>query len=210
MQDIITALNWRYATKKFDNNKKLSFQQVEQIKEILRLTPSSFGLQPWKFVIIEDQKIQDALVKHSWWQTQISEASHVIVLCRRNNIDENLVQEYINSMIQTTEASAKDLEGYKNMILGFLQNKTLEQIEVWSNKQIYIALGNIITALAIAKIDSCPMEWFFAEKYDEILKLWEKELSSVVVLPVGYRAKDDHHAQRQKVRFDTKQLFVDM
>ena len=210
MTNIIDALNWRYATKKFDDTKMVSSKDMETIKEALRLTPSSFGLQPWKFVIIKNKDIQKTLVEHSWNQNQVAEASHVIVMCRKNTLDESFVQDYIDDMIITTWAPAESLEWYKGMMNGFLSNMDEEAKALWANKQIYIALGNIMTVLAEMWIDACPMEWFIAPKYDEILELWPKDLSSVLVLPVWYRASDDEHIERKKTRFSQEDLFIEM
>lgn len=201
MKNILESLNWRYATKKFDETKKLSAEQIETISEILRLTPSSFGLQPWKFIIVENQKIKESLVVHSYGQTQVAQASHVVVLCRPNTLDASLVENYIADTIGATGAPAEALQGYKDMMLGFVTNMPQAAMEVWAEKQVYIALGNIMTALAILEIDACPMEGFSKTDYDRVLKLNEIGLSSVVVLPIGYRSSDDHAAARPKVRY---------
>lgn len=210
MSHIWEALNWRYATKKFDTTKKVSPEQLEELKEAIRLTPSSFGLQPWKFIIVENQEIQDTLVEHSWGQNQVSEASHVIVFCRNNALDASLVENYIADVIETTWAPAEALQWYKDMMLGFINNTPTEVKKTWAEKQIYIALWNAMTVLAHMHIDSCPMEGFIAEKYDEVLGLAEKWLSSVVVLPIGFRSQDDTNAARPKVRYDQDELFIEM
>ena len=184
MNKIIDSLNWRYATKKFDDTKMVSSEDLETIKEVLRLTPSSFGLQPWKFVILKNKEIQKSLVEHSWNQNQVAEASHVIILCRKNTLDESFVQDYINDMLKTTWAPAEALDWYKGMMNGFLANLDDNAKEAWATKQVNIALGNVLTALSEMRIDSCPMEWFIGAKYDEILELNEKWLSSVLVLPI--------------------------
>lgn len=210
MKEIISALQWRYATKKFDSTKKLSETQISDIETMLKLTPSSFWLQPWKFVIVSDQDIKNTLREHSWNQSQVSEASHIIVLCRVWNLDDSLVDDYLEDMIQKTWAKQEDLAGYENMMKGFLKNLDQNQLESWADKQIYIALGNIMTCLAMMEIDACPMEWFIKEKYDEILKLGEKDLSSVLVLPIGYRHSDDDYAKRPKIRYSEQHLFTEI
>lgn len=210
MSHMIEALEWRYATKKFDPTQRVSNEDMAEIKQALRLSASSFWLQPWKFVIIENQDIQDSLVEHSWGQQQVAQASHVIVFCRNNSLDDSLVENYIADTIETTRAPAEALQAYKDIMLGFLANHSLEQKKIWADKQLYIALGNIMTVLAHMHIDSCPMEWFLAEKYDEILGLTEKWLSSVVVLPIWYRDDDDTNATRKKVRYSEEELFIEM
>ncbi len=210
MNNIIDSLNWRYATKKFDETKIISGDHLETIKEALRLTPSSFGLQPWKFVILKNKEIQKSLVEHSWHQNQVAEASHVIVLCRKNTLDETFVQEYINDYAQTMWAPVEALDGYKDMMNWFLSKLDDEAKATWANKQIYIALWSIMTVVAEMWIDACPMEWFSAPEYDRILNLQSEDLSSVVVLPIGYRAEDDEQLKRPKVRFEQKDVIIDM
>ena len=210
MSNIVSALEWRYATKKFDENKSVSDTDIERIKDVLRLTPSSFWLQPWKFVIISNKELQKELLPHTFNQNQIVEASHVIVFARKNVLDETMVQDYIDDYLETIWAPEWTLDWYRDMMNGFFVNKPQDQKENWADKQVYIALGNLMTALADMKIDSCAMWGFIDAKYDEILWLEEKWLSSVVVLPIWYRADDDKHASVPKVRFKNEDLFIEM
>ena len=140
MNHIIDALNWRYATKKFDTSKKLSEEQYEELKEILRLTPSSFGLQPWKFVMVRNEEKKQALVAHSWGQEQVANCDVLVVLCRVAHLDASLVENYIANTAETRHIPAEALEGYKNMMLGFISNTPEEAKKTWADKQIYIAL----------------------------------------------------------------------
>ena len=208
--NIIESLEWRYATKKFDSEKKLSDKQIADIKKALMLTPSSFGLQPWKFVLISDQETKNQLVEHSWGQEQVKDASHVLVLCRSEVSGETMVHNYLADMMEETWASESDLEWYKNMMLGFFKNMPSDFEKTWSDKQIYIALGNIMTVLAAMEIDACPMEWFISAKYDEILGLKDKDLASVLVLPIGFRSEEDSYAKRPKIRYDVNKLFIEV
>lgn len=210
MTTLAKSLEWRYATKKFDSTQMISDIDISTIKDILRLTPSSFGLQPWKFVILKNKDIQQKLVEHSWGQNQVVDASHVIVFCRKNTLDESFVQEYIDDYLATIQAPEWTLDWYKDMMNGVLSGMTSEQKEIWADKQIYIALGSLMTALSDMKIDACPMEWFLAPKYDEILGLQEKGVSSVVVLPIGYRTTDDKQGTVPKIRFKNEDLFIEM
>jgi len=210
MNTITQALTWRYATKKFDPTKKINLDDMQAIREVLRLTPSSFGLQPWKFVFVKNPTIRETLVEHSWGQRQVADASDLLILCRVNSLREELVENYISDIIETTGANQEQLEGYKNMMLGFVSNMPKDALEIWAEKQVYIALWNVMTALASMEIDACPMEWFSKEKFDEILGLTEKGLSSVLVLPIGYRALDDDHALKAKVRFESSELFLEI
>ena len=208
MNDILSSLSWRYATKKFDASKKLSEEQFETLLEALRLTPSSFGLQPWKFVVVENQSLREELVWHSWGQRQVADASHLLILCRKTALDASLVESYIADMIQKTGAPAEALAGYKNMMLGFIQNLSPEIAASWAEKQVYIALGNALTIAASMKIDACPMEGFSKVEYDRVLGLSEMGLASVLVLPVGYRASDDDYATRPKIRYKSEDVII--
>lgn len=205
---MISALSWRYATKKFDATKKLSAEAFETLLEALRLTPSSFGLQPWKFVVVENPSMREELVGHSWGQRQVADASHLLVLCRKNALDASLVEDYIADMIQKTGAPAEALQGYKDMMLGFIQNVSPEIAQSWAEKQVYIALGNAMSVAATLEIDTCPMEGFSRTDFDRVLGLEALGLSSVVLLPVGYRAADDDYAARPKIRYASEDIIV--
>jgi len=210
MDMILNDLGWRYATKKFDTEKKLSADQENTIKEALRMTPSSFWLQPWKFVFVKNPELREMLKEHAWGQSQVTDASHLLILCRENEVDQNLVNEYFEDMKKTTWAGEEDISGYKNMVTWFVWNLDSEDAKIWAEKQVYIALWNIMTVLAEMKIDSCPMEWFDSVKFDEILELQDKWISSVVILPIGFRASDDKYSENQKVRFDQNHLFLEI
>ncbi|MCH8518858.1 NAD(P)H-dependent oxidoreductase [Candidatus Gracilibacteria bacterium] len=205
---IIHDLKWRYAVKKFDASKKVSKEDLNIFLESLRLTASSFGLQPWKFVVVENPDIRSKLLEHSYNQAQVVDASHLIVLCRNTKIDATLVNDYIDDIIQKTGADTSSLEGYKNMMLGFISNLDENNAKAWAEKQVYIALGNALSSLAQLKIDSCPMEGFSPEKYDEILGLTELGLASVVILPIGYRSGDDTYASNDKFRYDSEKMIL--
>lgn len=210
MDMILNDLGWRYATKKFDTEKKLTSDQENTIKEALRMTPSSFGLQPWKFIFVKNPELREELREHAWGQSQVTDASHLLILCRENDIDQNLVNEFFEDMKQTTGAWEEDIKGYKDMVTGFVWNLDSDRAKIWAEKQVYIALGNIMTVLAEMKIDSCPIEWFDPVKFDEILKLKEKWISSTVILPIGFRASDDKYAENKKIRFEQDKLFIEM
>ncbi len=200
MENIIDSLNWRYACKKFDPSKKLTEQQLQTLKEALNLTPMSYGLQLVKFLFVENQELKDQLVAHSYQQKQVAEASHVIVLCVQEEIGDKDVEEYISITAETRGDSLESLEGYKNMMSGTVARMSEEQKNLWASKQLYIALGNVMTVCAVEKIDACPMEGFSPAGVDEVLGLKEKGLKSVLMLPVGFRSEDDPYIQKKKVR----------
>lgn len=206
MNSTLESLTWRYATKQFDPEKKISSDQMGLLTEALRLTPSSFGLQPWKFFIVENADIRSQLRKASWDQPQITDASHVIVLTRRTDIDTAFVDAYIEEMAKTRNSSIEDLKEYSEMIKGSIARRDESELGNWAAKQVYIALGNLLTVAAIEKIDACPMEGFDPAQYDAILGLTEKNLTTVVVAPVGYRSDNDKYAHSPKVRFSKEDI----
>lgn len=208
MMKIIEDLNWRYAVKEFDNTKKVSKEDLETVLEALRLSASSFGLQPWKFVVVEKQELKDQLLEHSWNQKQVVDASHVLVLCRPLNFSAENVESFIQSTANTRGQDLASLEGYKNMMTGFIGRMSEEKLQEWMKNQIYIALGNVLTVCAQMRIDSCPMEGFIAPKYDKVLGLAEHGLTSVLVCPIGYRASNDKYAELAKVRFSKEEMVI--
>lgn len=206
--EFLQKLNWRYATKGFDPAKKLSAEQVEGLLEALRLAPSSFGLQPWKFVLVENAELRAKLRASSWNQAQITEASHLIVLCRKDKLTQADVNAYIEDTARTREQELASLDGFRDMMHGFLDAMDSEKAAIWATKQVYIALGVLLSACAAADIDSCPMEGFDAAQYDEILDLPAKGLHAVVVCPVGFRSADDKYAMAKKVRYSKEEVIV--
>ena len=208
--NILESLNWRYAVQKFDSTKKVSQKHLDIFLESLRLTPSSFGLQPWKFLVIEDKKIKHKLLKHSYNQQQIIDASHIIVFCRKIIIDTVLVNDYIEDIIQQTWSSPSSLENYKKLMTKFISQLNWDDLKIWAEKQIYIALWNALSNLAQLKIDSCPMEWFSHTMYDEVLWLDKLWLTSVVILTIGYRDKEDSAAYKKKIRYQKEKIIINI
>ena len=208
MKNILDCLNWRYATKKFDSNKKVSDENLNKILEAFRLTPSSFNLQPWGIVVVENQELKDKLFEYSYYQEQIKDCSHLLVLCRKSDLSEKLIDDLINSLVEKSWMERNNFESYENMMRWFLSRLDDNRKISWAEKQVYISLGNVLDVCACLEIDSCPMEWFDKQKYDEILNLQEKELSSVLVLPIWYRSSDDKYAKIPKFRYTLDNLVV--
>lgn len=206
MNDIIKDLEWRYACKKFDSTKKVSEEDFNKLLESLRLTASSYGLQPWKFVVVENTELREKLVAASWNQEQVKDASHLIVLCSPT-VDEAHIDRYLEDQAKTRNQNIEDLAGFKKMLM-MIANKSPEDQYIWAKNQVYIALGTLLTVCANLKIDSCPMEGFKAKEYDEILGLKDMGLTSMVVCPVGYRAADDKYGGLAKVRFPIEDLTI--
>ena len=205
--NILDSLRWRYACKSFNPDKKITPENVQILKESLRLTPSSYGLQPWKFLFITDPEIRAQLRPHSWNQGQIVDASHLVVLCRRESIDAEYVEKFIQSVADTQGKSVEDLAGYKELMnKNVVDGATVTDQASWMTHQVYIALGNLMTVAATMEIDTCPIEGFEPEKYDEILGLKEKGLASCVVCALGYHADDDWNYGAPKVRWPLDQV----
>lgn len=204
--NITQALGWRYATKKFDTAKKISTPDFNELLEVLRLAPSSFGLQPWKFIVVKDAALRTQLKGAAWNQAQITDASHLIVLCARTDMDASFVRKYIEHTAQVRKASVESLKGFEDMMLGSIKARSAHLIE-WNKHQVYLALGMLLEAAALKGIDACPMEGFDPAQFDKILDL--KDCTSAVVCALGYRATDDDAANYVKVRFPKSDVIVE-
>lgn len=197
---IIEKLNWRYATKAFDSTKKVLPEKLEVIKQAFNLTATSYGLQPIKLVIVNNQTLQKELLAVAYNQQQLVQASHVLVLCIQTGIDEEFVSEYFNRVHHIRETSKEILQPFQDFLISDFENKLQEEREAWAINQAYLALGNLLTVCAYEEIDSCPMEGFNPEACDDLLGLQEQGLKSVLLMPIGYRAEDDMFADFKKVR----------
>ncbi len=205
--ELLEALQWRYATKMFDPAKKIPAETWSALEESLILTPSSFGLQPWKFVVIQDQALKESLVPHAWNQRQVADCSHLVVMCSHRQMPESHIDANITRMIEVRGGTPEALAGFKKMVAGF-RNGAEQQgwLDSWGKLQSYIALGQFMAAAAVLKIDACPMEGFVAAKFDEVLGLSGGDFTTAVLCPVGYRHEDDKYAVLPKVRFEAKDV----
>ena len=206
----IDKLKWRYATKKFDTTKKLSSTKLNTLKEAFNLTATSFGLQTITMLIVSDKEVRDNLVTHSYYQKQVAEASHLLVICIKDNIINSDVVDYYNNIKNTRNTSEEILNPFRESLIKTMNGMTVEERQNWSKNQAYIALGNLMTVCAIEDIDACPMEGFVPSKFDELLQLQEKGLKSVLLLPVGYRAADDIFAELKKVRKSISETVIEL
>lgn len=202
---LISNLEWRYATKKFDPTRKIPDHIWQALEDSLVLAPSSFGLQPWKFFVIQDQDFRQQLVAHSWNQNQVLEASHLVVFAIKTNIDTDYADRYLERMAEVQGIPVENLAGFGNMLKGFIEKPPLS-LDEWAIRQVYIALGQFMVAAAMLGVDTCPMEGFIPAKYDEILGLPPQGYRSVVLCPAGYRDPSDKYASRPKVRFPKSAL----
>ncbi len=204
---LIENLKWRYATKRFDSNKKLNSANLELLKESVRLSASSYGLQLYKVLIIEDEKMKALLKDASWGQAQITEASHIFVFCNYSKVTSQQIDEYLQLKASIQNLKTDDLKAYGDFMKNTLLGMAEEQMNNWTAKQCYIALGNLLAASADLKIDACPMEGFEPEKYNKILGLKDKGLNAAVIAAVGYRSQDDQTQFAAKVRKPLEELF---
>jgi len=203
---LIENLKWRYATKKYDTTKKVSEDDLQQIKEAIRLSPSSYGLQAFKILDIKDKDIREKLKLASYWQPQITEASHLLVFCGYADVNDGHIDEYLNLKSDTQGFDVELLKEFRNFMKVFIEGRKSGK-QVWTAKQTYIALSNAIAACAELKIDSTPMEGFEAEKYNEILGLSSKGLKADVLLAIGYRSDEDKTQYDMKIRKPMESLF---
>jgi nitroreductase len=206
-EQILDQLQWRYATKQFDPNKKILDDVWKVLEQSLVLSPSSFGLQPWKFLVVTNPEIRQQLVAHSWGQKQVAEASHLVVFAVKNDIEPSYVDRYVERMAEIQQVAPESLAKFGDVVKGFIDNPPYPlDIKAWSTRQVYIALGQYMTTAAMLGVDTCPLEGFNPAKYDEVLGLTNQGYSSVVVCPAGYRAADDKYASKPKVRFATEDV----
>lgn len=201
-KNVIEQLNWRYATKEFDAKRTIPEAVIKSIEEALVLTPSSFGLQPWKFIIVEDQELKDQMPAVSWNQQQVKDCSHMVVLTVKTGYSREEAGRFIKRMAEVQGVEIESLAAFEKVVGGFI-DKANENgfVEDWAKNQIYIALGQLMFAAAMFGVDACPMEGIQPAGYDEILDLEGTGYSTVVVCPLGYRSAGDKYATTPKVRY---------
>lgn len=208
MTNFIENQKWRYATKKFDATKKVSDADLETLKEAIQLSTSCYGLQLYKVFIIENPEVRTKLQPASWGQSQIVDASHLLVFANIVDVQESHIDAYVQNIADTRGLSVEDLKGYSDFMKSKIVPLPVEQKAVWTSKQTYLALGNLLNAAAELKIDATPMEGFEPEKYNEILGLNALGLNASLVAAVGYRHEDDATQHYAKVRKSKQELFT--
>lgn len=208
MKKIKEAYNWRYATKRFDANRKLSNEQVETLLNAAQMAPSSFGLQPFEIMVVENDDLRKQLKEAAYGQPQLTEASHVMVFAANKTVDEALVDCFMQRIAKSRGQSMESLKDFRAMLLGSVSGKSEQEKFQWAARQAYIALGFLLATAAIEGIDACPMEGFNNAEFDRILNLEQKGLKSVVMATVGFRSADDKYAGLPKVRKTQDELFT--
>lgn len=206
--ELIESLNWRYATKKFDPNLKISNEDLETLKTALQLSASSYGLQAYKFIFVENPEVRKALKPVSWDQTQIVDASHLLVFASQLEVGDADVEAYISKASKARNIPAEKLKPYADFMKAKISSVPADVKAFWNAKQTYIALGFLLTAAASIRIDVCPMEGFDPAAYDKILGLNEQGLTASLIATLGYRSADDATAGLAKVRKSKNELFV--
>ena len=208
MSTLLDNLNWRYATKKFDATKKISSEDLNTLKEAVRLSASSYGLQPYKVIIVENPEIREKLKAAAYGQTQITDASQIFIFANDLNLGADSVDAYINNISETRGVPADALGGFSDMMKGTISNLSVEAKNIWTAKQTYIALGTLLTAASELKIDATPMEGFNAAAFNEILGFDKLGLNASVIATVGYRHDEDETQHYKKVRKSHENLFI--
>lgn len=204
---LLQALEWRYATKIFDPARKIPSDTWAALEKTLVLTPTSYGLQPYRFLVVQDPAKRAALLPHSWNQKQVVDCSHFLVLTARTDMQEADVDRLINRITAVRGVPAAALSTYRGMMVGDVVHGPRGKIAAeWAARQAYIALGNAMTAAALLGIDACPMEGINPPEYDQILGLPGTGYQTVVALALGYRSTDDKYASLPKVRYELKDL----
>ncbi len=206
----INSLEWRYATKKFDESKMLPEEKIEILKKAFNLTATSYGLQPIKLLVINDKDLQKELLPYTFNQGQVFTASHVLVLCVEKRIDKNFIDAYFKMVHRVRATPEEILTPFRESLVVNFENRPEDEIKAWATNQAYLALGTLLTVCAAEGIDSCPIEGFEPERYNDILKLDSFNLESVLVLPVGYRAKDDMFSEFKKVRREITDTVIEL
>lgn len=206
---LLSGLNWRYATKKFDAHRKLSPELVKALEDALVLTASGYGLQPWKFVFVNDPALREKLTEAAYGQTQVKTASHLVVFATKTSIGEKDVEAYLKRIAAVRGIPEAALSGFRDMLMNsIVKGMTQEQQRAWAARQAYIALGNLLTSAALLGIDAGPMEGFDPKRFDEILGLGAKGLSASVICVLGYRDESDPYASLAKVRFPKEETIM--
>jgi len=206
--DILEALRWRYAVRVFDPTRTIPAATWEALEKSLVLTPSSFGLQPWKFLVITDKEVMEQLVPLAWYQRQIADCSHLVVFLAKTEFYREDVEKFVQDTANTRGQERDALEGFFNSMEKFRVRLTAEEATLWAQRQCYIAQGQMMLAAALLGVDSCPMEGFQAAKFDEFLseKFGIEGYSSTLLLPCGYRSETDKYATAAKVRFKIEEM----
>lgn len=210
MSNFIKNANWRYATKKFDTTKKVSLEDLETLKEAIRLSASSYGLQPYKVIFVNNPELRAKIQPAAWGQGQIVDASQLVVFANITDFGDAQIDAYINNVAETRGLPAEALQGYSDFMKSKITTLPVENRNTWTSKQTYIALTNLLNAAAELNIDVTPMEGFDPSQVNEILGLDKLGLSASLIATVGYRHEEDDTQHYVKVRKSKEELFLNL
>jgi nitroreductase len=208
MNTFLENQNWRYATKKFDASKKITTEDLNTLKEAIRLSSSSYGLQPYKIIIVENPELRAKIQPAAWGQSQIVDASHLIIFANETNVDDTTIDSYLKNISKTRNTPIETLSGYGNFMKSKISTLESEVKNIWTAKQTYLALGNLLNAAAELKIDATPMEGFVPAQVNEILGLDKLNLNATLIATLGYRHEEDTTQHYKKVRKSNEELFI--
>lgn len=208
MNTYIESLNWRYATKKFDSNRIIKKEDLQLLLDATQLSASSFGLQPYHVFVATDKEIRNQLKAASWGQSQITDASHLLIFANKTSFGSELIDDYLKDVSETREIPLEGLQGYGDYMKSKLVDLPDTIKENWTAKQTYLAVGNLLSAAGVMQIDACPMEGFEPETYNELLGLTGQGLTAAVVVALGYRSEEDETQHYKKVRQSKESLFT--
>jgi nitroreductase len=199
---LLDDLNWRYATKTFDSTKTIPSETWQVLEESLVLTPSSYGLQPWRFLIVTDRETRARLLPHSWNQKQVVDCSHYVIFASKTTLDSDYIDANLERAAELRKVPVDGLKNYRAMMIEDLTHGARSGVVAeWAARQAYIALGQFMLAAAVLRVDACPMEGFEPGEYDKILGLTARGLTATVCCAAGYRSENDRYAKAAKVRF---------
>lgn len=207
--DTVAAMEWRYAVKKFDTKRILSEEKIKVLKKAFQLTPSSSGLQPNRLLIIRNKALQKELEKHSYYQKQVTTASHLLIFCIETTVDTDFITQKFELEMEIRKTPEEIIRPFREILIRNFEGKASSEKELWAINQVYLAMGNLLGICAFEEIDACPMEGFDTKKYDEILQLKEKGLKAILAMPIGYRADDDMFAGFKKVRRPMEDVVIE-
>ncbi len=208
-ETVLRQLQWRYATKEFDAARKISQADWETLEQTLVLAPSSYGLQPWRFIVVQDPAVRAQLPAISWGQRQTVDASHLVVFAVQKELSVEHVDRYIRRTAEVRGTTVEAQENFRQMLLGAIQGATdTGQLREWNSRQVYLPFGSLMTVAAFLGIDSCPMEGIETAKYDELLGLEKHGLTALAACALGFRSKSDKYAQLPKVRFPRDEVVL--
>ena len=204
---LLAAQAWRYATKQFDASKTIPAPVWQALEDSLVLSPSSYGLQPWQFFVVTNSDLRAKLRPHSWNQTQVTDASHLVVFAIPDKVDVSYMEKYLARIAEVRSVTIESLGFYRDMMMAdVIAGPRQAWVNEWAARQVYIALGNFMTSAALVGVDTCPLEGIDPREYDAILDLPAKGFNTIVACAAGYRSADDKYATLPKVRFEKSDL----